>query len=105
MFEYLDQDLKQFMDLTGRGPANPLDTTVVQDFMYQLVLGCVPPTPQPTPPTLGHFTLKLSTKTSTLNPPPSTLHPQPFTADPTPSTLSPQPLALSPQPSTPYLNP
>mmetsp|Transcript_19263 Transcript_19263/g.31168 ORF Transcript_19263/g.31168 Transcript_19263/m.31168 type:complete len:326 (-) Transcript_19263:522-1499(-) len=40
VFEYLDQDLKQFMDLTGRGPANPLDTTVVQDFMYQLVLGC-----------------------------------------------------------------
>lgn len=36
MFEYLDQDLKQFMDLTGRGPANPLAKTVVQDFMYQV---------------------------------------------------------------------
>ena len=40
VFEYLDQDLKGFMDLTGRGPANPLKKDVVQDFMYQLCLGC-----------------------------------------------------------------
>ena len=40
VFEYLDQDLKNFMDLTGRGPANPLAKDVVQDFMYQLCLGC-----------------------------------------------------------------
>ena len=40
VFEYLDQDLKGFMDLTGRGPANPLKKEVVQDFMYQLWLGC-----------------------------------------------------------------
>ena len=40
VFEYLDQDLKGFMDLTGRGPANPLKKEVVQDFMYQLCLGC-----------------------------------------------------------------
>ena len=40
VFEYLDQDLKNFMDLTGRGPANPLAKGVVQDFMYQLCLGC-----------------------------------------------------------------
>ena len=40
VFEYLDQDLKNFMDLTGRGPANPLAKAVVQDFMYQLCLGC-----------------------------------------------------------------
>ena len=40
VFEYLDQDLKHFMDLTGRGPANPLPKGVVQNFMYQLCLGC-----------------------------------------------------------------
>jgi len=40
VFEYLDLDLKNFMDLTGRGPANPLAKSVVQDFMYQLCLGC-----------------------------------------------------------------
>ena len=40
VFEYLDQDLKQYMDLTGRGPANPLAKSIVQNFMYQLCLGC-----------------------------------------------------------------
>ena len=40
MFEYLDQDLKNYMDMTGRGPSNPLPKPVVQDFMYQLCLGC-----------------------------------------------------------------
>lgn len=30
VFEYLDTDLKKFMDLTGRGPANPLPKTLVQ---------------------------------------------------------------------------
>ncbi len=40
VFEYLDQDLKNYMDMTGRGPSNPLPKTVVQDFMYQLCLGC-----------------------------------------------------------------
>ncbi len=30
VFEYLDTDLKKFMDLTGRGPANPLPKDVVQ---------------------------------------------------------------------------
>ena len=40
VFEYLDQDLKGFMDLTGRGPANPIKKEIVQDFMYQLCLGC-----------------------------------------------------------------
>jgi len=40
VFEYLDQDLKNYMDMTGRGPSNPLPKPVVQDFMYQLCLGC-----------------------------------------------------------------
>ena len=59
MFEYLDTDLKKFMDLTGRGSANPLPPatvqvrreprarardgltrrTVPQNFMYQLCIG------------------------------------------------------------------
>jgi hypothetical protein len=30
VFEYLDTDLKKFMDLTGRGNANPLAPAVVQ---------------------------------------------------------------------------
>lgn len=30
VFEYLDTDLKKFMDLTGRGPSNPLPKNVVQ---------------------------------------------------------------------------
>ena len=40
VFEFLDQDLKQYMDMTGRGPTNPLPTSVVQNYMYQLCLGC-----------------------------------------------------------------
>ena len=39
VFEYLNQDLKHFMDETGRGPANPLPKATVQNFMYQLLLG------------------------------------------------------------------
>ena len=39
VFEYLDQDLKNFMDLTGRGPANPLAKGVVQDFMTSCASG------------------------------------------------------------------
>ena len=39
VFEYLNQDLKHFMDETGRGPANPLPKSTVQNFMYQLLLG------------------------------------------------------------------
>ena len=30
VFEYLDTDLKKFMDATGRGPANPLPKSLVQ---------------------------------------------------------------------------
>ena len=30
VFEYLDTDLKKFMDLTGRGNANPLPPATVQ---------------------------------------------------------------------------
>ena len=30
VFEYLDTDLKKFMDLTGRGPTNPLPKSLVQ---------------------------------------------------------------------------
>ena len=40
VFEFLDQDLKQYMDMTGRGSANPLPKEVVQNYMYQLCLGC-----------------------------------------------------------------
>ena len=39
MFEFCDTDLKKYMDLTGRGPANPLPHKVVQSFMYQLCKG------------------------------------------------------------------
>jgi len=39
VFEYLNQDLKHFMDETGRGPAHPLPKATVQNFMYQLLLG------------------------------------------------------------------
>ena len=39
VFEYCDTDLKKYMDLTGRGPSNPLPHKVVQSFMYQLCKG------------------------------------------------------------------
>lgn len=39
VFEYLDTDLKRFMDLTGRGPSFPLPKSSVQNFMYQLLKG------------------------------------------------------------------
>ncbi|CAN6444393.1 unnamed protein product [Victoria cruziana] len=40
VFEYLDTDLKKFIDSHRRGPSpRPLDPTVVQSFMYQLCKG------------------------------------------------------------------
>lgn len=39
VFEYLDTDLRKFMDLGGKGPAHPLPKTTVQSFMYQLIKG------------------------------------------------------------------
>jgi len=39
VFEYLDTDLKKYMDLTGRGPAHPLPRSTVKNFMYQLLKG------------------------------------------------------------------
>lgn len=39
VFEFCDTDLKKYMDLTGRGPSNPLPHRVVQSFMYQLCKG------------------------------------------------------------------
>ena len=34
VFEFLDQDLKQYMDMTGRGSANPLPKEVVQNYKH-----------------------------------------------------------------------
>ena len=39
VFEYLDTDLKKYMDMTGKGPSNPLPKSIVKSFMYQLVKG------------------------------------------------------------------
>mmetsp|Transcript_13478 Transcript_13478/g.18466 ORF Transcript_13478/g.18466 Transcript_13478/m.18466 type:complete len:324 (-) Transcript_13478:207-1178(-) len=39
VFEYLDTDLKKFMDRTGRASSNPLPKPTVQAFMYQLLKG------------------------------------------------------------------
>eukprot|EP00959_Pyramimonas_sp_CCMP1952_P267358 5590096-Pyramimonas_sp.AAC.1 len=39
VFEYLDTDLKKYMDKTGRGPSNPLPKETVRSFMYQLIKG------------------------------------------------------------------
>lgn len=39
VFEYLDTDLKKYMDMTGKGPSNPLPKSIVKSFMYQLVEG------------------------------------------------------------------
>eukprot|EP00897_Mesotaenium_endlicherianum_P003892 jgi/Mesen1/3530/ME000197S02542 len=39
VFEYLDTDLKKFMDIHGKGPNHPLPTRTVQSFMYQLCKG------------------------------------------------------------------
>ena len=42
VFEYLDTDLKKYMDMTGKGPSNPLPKSIVKSFMYQLVKGVAP---------------------------------------------------------------
>ncbi|GAQ88141.1 cyclin-dependent kinase [Klebsormidium nitens] len=39
VFEYLDTDLKKFMDLNGRGPEKPLPSALIKRFMYQLCKG------------------------------------------------------------------
>ncbi|GBG60961.1 hypothetical protein CBR_g18560 [Chara braunii] len=39
VFEYLDTDLKKYMDLTGRGPSNPLPASTIKSFLYQLCKG------------------------------------------------------------------
>ncbi|KAG0575315.1 hypothetical protein KC19_VG336000 [Ceratodon purpureus] len=40
VFEYMDTDLKKYIDLHGRGPSGtPLPTEVIQSFMYQLCTG------------------------------------------------------------------
>ncbi|KAG0615528.1 hypothetical protein M758_5G048800 [Ceratodon purpureus] len=40
VFEYMDTDLKKYIDLHGRGPSGkPLPVKVVQSFMYQLCTG------------------------------------------------------------------
>ena len=40
VFEYLDTDLKKFMDATGKGPsATPLPKNSVKTYMYQLLKG------------------------------------------------------------------
>lgn len=39
MFEFLSTDLKKFMDRAGKGPAFPLDPTLIKQLMYQLIKG------------------------------------------------------------------
>eukprot|EP00898_Chlorokybus_atmophyticus_P001360 jgi/Chlat1/2224/Chrsp17S02554 len=39
VFEFLDIDLKKYMDLNGRGPSHPLPQQDVKSFMYQLFKG------------------------------------------------------------------
>jgi cyclin-dependent kinase len=39
VFEYLQTDLKKFMDRTGKGPAFPLEPQLVKSFLYQLLKG------------------------------------------------------------------
>mmetsp|Transcript_18778 Transcript_18778/g.26017 ORF Transcript_18778/g.26017 Transcript_18778/m.26017 type:complete len:329 (+) Transcript_18778:115-1101(+) len=39
VFEYLDTDLKKFMDRTGRASSNPLPKPTVQAFVYQILKG------------------------------------------------------------------
>ncbi|CAI7757783.1 unnamed protein product [Closterium sp. NIES-53] len=39
VFEYLDTDLKKYMDALGKGPSHPLDPKIVKNFMYQLLIG------------------------------------------------------------------
>ncbi|CAI5995888.1 unnamed protein product [Closterium sp. NIES-65] len=39
VFEYLDTDLKKYMDAIGKGPSHPLDPKILKNFMYQLLIG------------------------------------------------------------------
>lgn len=39
VFEFLDTDLKKFMDSNSRGPGLPLEPARVKNFMYQLCIG------------------------------------------------------------------
>ncbi|GJP34867.1 hypothetical protein CLOM_g19350 [Closterium sp. NIES-68] len=39
VFEFLDTDLKKYIDVNGRGPGLPLEPHKVKNFMYQLCLG------------------------------------------------------------------
>ncbi|CAM6027546.1 unnamed protein product [Sphagnum balticum] len=39
VFEYLDTDLKKYIDAHGRGTKNPLPTNIIKSFMYQLCKG------------------------------------------------------------------
>ncbi|KDD73953.1 protein kinase, partial [Helicosporidium sp. ATCC 50920] len=39
VFEFLSTDLKKFMDRAGKGPAFPLDPTLIKQLMYQLIKG------------------------------------------------------------------
>jgi cyclin-dependent kinase len=39
VFEYLDTDLKKYIDSHGRGNKNPLPTSIIKSFMYQLCKG------------------------------------------------------------------
>ncbi|CAK9879354.1 unnamed protein product [Sphagnum jensenii] len=39
VFEYLDTDLKKYIDSHGKGNKNPLPTSIIKSFMYQLCKG------------------------------------------------------------------
>ncbi|CAI5469644.1 unnamed protein product [Closterium sp. Yama58-4] len=39
VFEYLDFDLKKYMDARGKGPSFALEPKIVKNFMYQLLKG------------------------------------------------------------------
>lgn len=39
VFEFMDQDLKKFMDSTARATHGALDTPTIKSFMYQLIKG------------------------------------------------------------------
>lgn len=39
VFEFMDQDLKKFMDSTARATHGALETVIIKSFMYQLLKG------------------------------------------------------------------
>jgi len=39
VFEYINTDLKRYMEASGRGPSNPLPKSTVKSFIFQLILG------------------------------------------------------------------